>query len=92
IGYNLSIYNGMSGGPLLNNYGQLVGIIGMGEPIIFVNPDIYLYRDGSRVTDSLAVSPEQALDFLSSLSWAIPSETLVDLSPSGLELNLVQSP
>ncbi|NEQ40588.1 MAG: trypsin-like peptidase domain-containing protein [Okeania sp. SIO3I5] len=88
IGYNLSIYNGMSGGPLLNNYGQLVGIIGMGEPIIFVNPDIYLYRDGSRVTESLPVSPEEALDFLSSLSWAIPSETLVDLSPSGLELNL----
>ena len=88
IGYNLTIYNGMSGGPLLNNAGQLVGIIGMGEPIIFVNPDIYLYKDGSRLTESLAISPEEALDFLSSLSWAIPSETLVYLSPSGLELNL----
>ena len=88
IGYNLTIFNGMSGGPLLNNAGQLVGIIGMGEPIIFVNPDIYLYKDGSRVTESLAISSEEALDFLSSLSWAIPSETLVYLSPSGLELNL----
>ncbi|NEO56591.1 MAG: trypsin-like peptidase domain-containing protein [Okeania sp. SIO3B5] len=88
IGYKLTIFNGMSGGPLLSNRGQLVGIIGMGEPIIFVNPDIYLYKDGSRVTESLAVSSEEALDFLSSLSWAIPSETLVYLSPSGLELNL----
>ncbi|NEQ75012.1 MAG: trypsin-like peptidase domain-containing protein [Okeania sp. SIO2C9] len=88
IGYNLTTYSGMSGGPLLNNYGELVGIIGMGEPIIFVNPDVYLYRDGSRVTESLDASPEEALDFLSSLSWAIPSETLVYLSPSGLELNL----
>ncbi|MGB3514414.1 MAG: serine protease [Microcoleaceae cyanobacterium] len=88
IGYELTIFNGMSGGPLLNNGGQLVGIIGMGEPIIFVNPDIYLYKDGSRVTESLAVSSEEALDFLSGLSWAIPSETLVYLSPSGLELNL----
>lgn len=87
IGYNLTIYNGMSGGPLLNNSGKLVGIIGMGEPMIFVNSDIYLYKDGSRVTESLAVSPEKALDFLSSLSWAIPSETLVNLSPAGLELN-----
>ena len=88
IGYNLTIFNGMSGGPLLNDAGQLVGIIGMGKQIIFVNPDIYLYRDGSRVTESLPLSPEAALDFLSSLSWAIPSKALVDLSPSGLELNL----
>ncbi|MGB3513323.1 MAG: serine protease [Microcoleaceae cyanobacterium] len=88
IGYNLTIYNGMSGGPLLNNRGQLIGIIGMGEPIIFINRDIYLYKDGSRVTESLAISPGQALDFLSGLSWAIPSETLVYLSPSGLKLNL----
>ncbi len=88
IGYKLTIFNGMSGGPLLNNAGQLVGIIGMGEPIIFVNPDIYLYKDGSRVTESFAISSEEALDFLSGLSWAIPSETLVYLSPSGLELNL----
>jgi len=88
IGYKLTIFNGMSGGPLLNNDGQLVGIIGIGQPIIFVNPDIYLYKDGSRVTESLGTSLEEALDFLSSLSWAIPSETLVDLSPSGLDLNL----
>ena len=87
IGYKLTVFNGMSGGPLLNNHGQLVGIIGMGEPIIFVNPDIYLYKDGSRVTESLDISSEKALDFLSSLSWAIPSETLVYLSPSGLGLN-----
>ena len=87
IGYKLTVFNGMSGGPLLNNHGQLVGIIGMGEPIIFVNPDIYLYKDGSRVTESLDISSEKALDFLSSLSWAIPSETLVDLSPSELGLN-----
>ena len=87
IGYKLTVFNGMSGGPLLNNHGQLVGIIGMGEPIIFVNPDIYLYKDGSRVTESLDISSEKALDFLSSLSWASPSETLVDLSPSELGLN-----
>ena len=39
------------------------------------------------VTESLDISSEKALDFLSSLSWAIPSETLVYLSPSGLGLN-----
>ncbi len=86
IGYNLTIYNGMSGGPLLNNGGKLVGIIGMGEPIIFVNPDVYLYPDGSRVTESLGGSAEEGLAFLSSLSWAISSETLVYLSPAGLQL------
>lgn len=92
LGYFLGISHGMSGGPVLDEHEHLVGINGMSEPVVFVNPDIYLYRDGRRVAESLeASSPEEALDLLAKASWAIPAETMVYLAPEGLHLSLNQS-
>jgi hypothetical protein len=88
LGYLFSIPNGMSGGALFNEQGKVVGINGMGDPAIFTNPDIYLYRDGRRVSDSLGLPATQALDLLYSSSWAIPSETIEYLAPQGLNLTL----
>ncbi|MBR8837247.1 MAG: trypsin-like peptidase domain-containing protein [Stigonema ocellatum SAG 48.90 = DSM 106950] len=91
LGYFLSIRNGMSGGSLLNTQGKVVGINGMAEPAIFRNPDIYLYRNGSRVSESLGLPADKALDLLSNSSWAIPSEKFVELSHSTLNLTISSS-
>ena len=91
LGYFISVRNGMSGGPLLDEKGRVVGINGMAEPAIFTNPDLYRYRDGTRVSESIDLAPERAMAFLSSSSWAIPSETIIYLSPEGLNLTLKDS-
>ena len=91
LGYFLSIRNGMSGGPLFNDRGQVVGINGMGDPAIFSNPEVYLYRDGSRVSESINLPAERALELLASASWAIPSESIIYFSPDGLNLTLDSS-
>lgn len=88
LGYFLSIRNGMSGGPLFNDQGQVVGINGMGDLAIFSNPDIFLYRDGSRVSESINLPSAQALELLASASWAIPSESIIYFLPDGLNLTL----
>lgn len=88
LGYFLTVQNGMSGGPLLSDHGQVVGINGMAEPAIFINPDVYLYRDGKRVSETLGLSPDKALKLLSTSSWAISAETFVDLAPQGLKIVL----
>ena len=69
IGYSIYVINGMSGGPLVNQQGNVVGINGMGQPKLFVNPELYQYRDGSLV--------DRNLSELSKLAWAIPVESLV---------------
>ncbi|NEQ66542.1 MAG: trypsin-like peptidase domain-containing protein [Symploca sp. SIO2D2] len=81
LGYFLDTRKGMSGCPILNQQGQVVGIHGWGEPLIFINHDLYLYRDGSRVSQSLNIPPEEALDLLSASGWAIPAEILPILYP-----------
>lgn len=88
LGYFITIRNGMSGGPLLNDKGKVVGINGMAEPAIFTNPDLYLYRDKTRVSESIELPPEQSLKLLANSSWAIPSDTIVYLSPRQLNLIL----
>lgn len=59
----------------------------MGELIIFVNFDIYLYKDGFWVIEFLDIFFEKVLDFLFSLSWVILLEILVYLFFFGLGLN-----
>ena len=68
LGFYSSIRNGMSGGPLLNDQGEVIGINGRGIPAI-VNPDVYQYQDGRRVPEALAL--------LSSSSWAIPIPSVI---------------
>ena len=67
IGYTNEILNGMSGGPLLNYYGELIGINGMGQEPLFGNP--YIYQDGSTIL-------ETDWERFNNLSWAIPIQII----------------
>lgn len=79
IGYDIDIAKGMSGGPLLNEEGEVIGVNGKhSDPVIFRNPDIYVYKNGDRV--------QEPLDLMASLSWAIPIETFVQQAPLSLQL------
>lgn len=74
IGYDNDIRKGMSGGPILNRYGQLIGINGIHAHPLWGNP--YVYEDGSRPT-------EGRRDLMSSLSWGIPILTATSLASKG---------
>ncbi|QDL10262.1 serine protease [Brasilonema octagenarum UFV-E1] len=66
IGYTNDLQKGMSGGPLLNRFGEVVAINGMHAEPLWGNP--YVYQDGTQ--------PEQPLrERMSKSSWGIPIET-----------------
>ncbi len=71
IGYAENIPKGFSGGPLIFK-GKVIGINGRHRPIVFSNPDSYIYRDNSRVNISQ--------DILDQNSWAIPIEVFLQQS------------
>jgi tetratricopeptide (TPR) repeat protein/S1-C subfamily serine protease len=73
IGYTNEIRQGMSGGALLNQSGELIGINGLTNNAIL--NETYVYQDGTRP------SVEQ-LQRLRQLSFAVPIETLAKVAPN----------
>ncbi|MFN6519020.1 MAG: tetratricopeptide repeat protein [Nostoc sp. CreGUA01] len=73
IGYTNKIRPGMSGGALLNQSGQLIGVNGLTSNAIL--NEAYFYQDGTRP------SAEQ-LQQLRKLSFAVPIQTLAKVAPN----------
>ncbi len=73
IGYTNEIKQGMSGGPLLNLEGKLIGVNGLLNNAIL--NDTYVYQDGSRPS-------EQQLQRFKKFSFAIPIQTVAQFAPN----------
>jgi S1-C subfamily serine protease len=72
LGYTNNLEKGMSGGPLLNRQGKVVGVNGMHAYPVWDVPSVF--QDGSK-TD------EQLHKMIIRLSWAVSMEKIVQLTP-----------
>ncbi|MGK7942372.1 MAG: tetratricopeptide repeat protein [Crocosphaera sp.] len=73
IGYDIAVKPGMSGGALLNEKGELIGVNGLLKgPVL---NEAYNYLDGSKPY-------EQQIETYRKLSFAVPIQTLVEVAPN----------
>lgn len=70
FGYTNNVRNGMSGGAIINQKGELIGLNGMPKNPLFGNP--YVFKNGQSVSD-------KEWNKMSNLSWGIPSKYLHEL-------------
>ncbi|BAY65728.1 peptidase S1 and S6 chymotrypsin/Hap [Calothrix brevissima NIES-22] len=75
IGYTNEIQKGMSGGPVLNRQGQVIGINARHAYPLWGNP--YIFQNQEIPSKSLE---EQ----MSALSWAVPIETFLKMAPKSI--------
>lgn len=69
LGHTATIENGMSGGPILDKQGRLIGINGRGKNPVLLGDDAFIFEDGS--------TPSKAeIEQMEALSWAIPIKSL----------------
>jgi tetratricopeptide (TPR) repeat protein/S1-C subfamily serine protease len=72
IGYTNDIQQRMSGGPVLNYFGEVTGINGVSAfPIL---ADAYRFEDGSRPS-------EAQVQQMKRLSWGVPVQILAEVAP-----------
>lgn len=72
IGYSNWVPKGMSGGPVLNQQGQVIAINGLHAEPLWGNP--YIWDDGT-------IPSPKLFPMFANSSWAIPAERVLDLLP-----------